>query len=160
MSNIYPHEELNREWHDLLSLVWAGEIHSPDSIVHQATSLSARPIVLFIELEDARRSWNELLEMIAPEKNADRLVTRLWTLKDFMAHVASWASEFQRQVERAAQGKSFDYTILRALSKEGPHEWNHMEVAKREGASISSLKQEFDDQTRCLQDSVLTLPEA
>ncbi len=159
MDDISLYGKLKWEWQKLLNTALAGGDCSPDRIVRQAASRSVRPIVLFSELEDVKRSWLELLDRIEVEQNADRLVTRFWTLKDLMAHVASWASEFRCQVERAAYRQGPDYTILYAYSEEGPHKWNHAEVAKRQSCSVEALKREFEDQTRSLQEIALTLPE-
>lgn len=159
MADINIYNELSREWEDLMNGSELSDLPSPEKICLSASDMSPRPIVLFTELEDARVSWHELLQEIRPAERADKLVTRVWTLKDLTAHVAAWAKEFHRQVEKVVSGESFDYAIPHALSAEGPGEWNQKEVEKRRADSLESHIREFDDETRGLQDLVLTLPQ-
>src|SRR5215208_3597046 len=153
--NIY--EKLRGEWRELLETTSSEIVFPPDRSVLQSLSLSNRPVVLFAELEDARASFGELIRKVRPTENADNRVTRLWSLKDFIAHVASWAKEFRREVELAINQDPFDYMIPFALSETGPNEWNQAEVEKRRADSVESLLREFDAETQRLQEIVPAL---
>ena len=73
--------------------------------------------------------------------------------------MASWATEFHRQVRTVARGGSFDYAIPFAGSVFGPTQWNQVEVNKRGPLSLNEILDEFDHETRALQDFILGLPD-
>lgn len=153
------YNELRDDWDKLLNVPRLNTFPAPEAILLEAASPNVRPVALFAELEDARTSWDELFKEIRSREYSDKLVTRFWTLKDMAAHVASWAKEFRRQVEMVANGEAFDYAIANALSDEGPNEWNRVEVEKRRHQSLDESMEEFESETRSLQELVLTLPQ-
>lgn len=112
---------------------------------------------LFAELEDVLALWRGLRKA-GLSRHARRYVNAGWTLKDLLAHLASWAGEFRRQVETIAEGREFDYAIPFALSVIGPNQWNEEQVEARRSLSLTAILEQFEDETRRLQDLVLTLP--
>jgi hypothetical protein len=114
-----------------------------------------RPL-LWAELEDVRLAFAEVHAAIEDEAAAGALATTEWSVKDVVAHLASWASEFQRQVETAAAGKPFDYLITFA-PKVGPTAWNAREVARRRDLSLDACFRELNAETERIQDLALTL---
>lgn len=112
---------------------------------------------LFAELEEVREAWRDL-RRAGLARHARKYVNAGWTLQDLLAHLASWAAEFRRQVETIAAGRDFDYAIPFALSIIGPNAWNEEQVEALRGLSLKAVLDQFDDETRRLQDLVLTLP--
>ncbi len=111
---------------------------------------------LFAELEEVLLLWRELRE--APlRRHARRFVSASWTLQDLLAHLASWAGEFRREVETVAAGREFDYSIPFALSVIGPSEWNQVEVERRRTLTLEQVLDQFEEETRALEDVVLAL---
>jgi Mycothiol maleylpyruvate isomerase N-terminal domain len=111
---------------------------------------------LFAELEEVLLLWRELRTMPL-RRHARRFVNAAWTLRDLLAHLASWAAEFRREVETAAAGREPDYAIPFALSVMGPNEWNQAEVESRRSLSLAEVLDQFETETRRLQDVVLAL---
>ena len=158
MASASIHDERRREWQELLASLPPGRVNSPRwfSATGPVRSLSATE--LFAELEEVLSIWQEL--RAAPLREfAGRFVTSAWTLKDLLAHLASWAGEFRREVEMAAGGQAFDYAIPYALSVIGPNQWNQVEVEKRAEKSLDEIFQEFETETTRLQDLVIELSE-
>jgi hypothetical protein len=114
---------------------------------------------LFAELEEVLLLWRELRAMPL-RRHARRFVNAAWTLQDLLAHLASWAAEFRREVETAAAGREPDYAIPFALSIMGPNEWNEAEVESRRGLSLAEVLDQFETETRRLQDVVVALSPA
>ncbi len=114
---------------------------------------------LFAELEEVLLLWRELRAMPL-RRHARRFVNAAWTLQDLLAHLASWAAEFRREVETAAAGREPDYAIPFALSVIGPNEWNQGEVESRRGLSLAQVLDQFETETRRLQDVVVGLSPA
>ena len=156
------HEQLGTEWQELLAGLSSGEEGSAqwsEAPFRFRPAGMARPTVLFAELEDVRTAWSGLHASGELEKFADRYLTPDWTLKDLLAHLASWAREFRQEVEMAARGESFDYAIPYAMNVVGPNQWNQVEVEKRRAATLEEILREYEDETRRLQDLVLELPQ-
>jgi hypothetical protein len=116
------------------------------------------PAALLAELEDVRRSWNVLLRSPKVKRRQDRYLSTHWTLKELLAHLASWAGEFRHEIERTLRGDTFDYVIPFALSAMGPGEWNQREVDKRRELSLTAIREEFDRETRGLEELLLEAP--
>lgn len=147
-------DELQREWQGLLAAL-PSERTAPPRRLRPGV---VRPVALFAELEEVRLSWRAL--RAAPlTQLAGRYVTGAWTLKDLLAHVASWARELRQEVEMVARGESFDYAIPYALSVVGPNQWNQAEVEKRAEKPLDDILEEFERETDRLQELVLELPE-
>jgi hypothetical protein len=116
-----------------------------------------RPI-LWAELEDVRLSFAEVHAALADESKAERLATTRWSIKDLIAHIASWAAEFRRQIETAAAGQTFDYVIT-FTPRVGPTEWNARELDRRRALSLDDRFRELDVETARIQELALALPE-
>ena len=92
--------QLEQEWRELLG----GLPAEPRAL----RLVPPRAASLFAELEDVRATWAELRHAIPLEKYADRFITTGWTVKELLAHMASWATEFRHEVETVARGEGFD----------------------------------------------------
>src|SRR5262245_18521684 len=101
MSREHIDIQLRHDWHQLLRQITAPA--TPPPRLRRAT--------LWIELEDLLLQWRELWtsEWFAAEQY--ELITSEWTLKDVIAHVASWAGEFRSQAEILAGGNGVGYRI-------------------------------------------------
>jgi hypothetical protein len=116
-------------------------------------------LALFAQLEEVTALWRELREAPLAER-AGRYVTSTWTLKDMLGHLATWAGEFRREVETVAAGGGFDYAIPFALNVMGPNEWNERHAQAQRPVPLDAVLDEFERETRRLQDLVLALPPA
>lgn len=159
MARVSITEQLEREWQDMLASLPPERTNTPRWFRQGEHVRAVSPTALFAELEDVCEVWRELQATARLEDHADRFVNTAWTLKQLLAHLASWAREFRQEVEGAARGETFDYAIPFALSVVGPNEWNQVEVEKRAEKSLEALLEEFEQETRRLQDLVLELPE-
>jgi hypothetical protein len=113
-----------------------------------------RPL-LWAELEDVRLAFVELRASI-DEARAERLATTRWTVKDLVGHLASWATEFARQIETVAARKEFDYLIT-FTPRVGPTEWNDRALDERAAMSLGDRFDELDAATARIQDFALSL---
>jgi mycothiol maleylpyruvate isomerase-like protein len=116
-----------------------------------------RPL-LWAELEDVRLAFAEAHAAIDDASKADALATTQWTVKDLVAHLASWATEFRRQIERVAAREPFDYLIT-FTPRVGPTEWNAREVGRRRSHSLDESFRELDSATERIQALALSLPD-
>jgi uncharacterized damage-inducible protein DinB len=116
-------------------------------------------IALFAQLEEVRDDWKEIRARV-DRAAAGRFINAGWTLKDLLAHMASWAREFRSEVTKVSRQESFDYVIPFAMSVFGPTQWNEVEVAARRDRTLEQIFEEFDEETGRLQDVVLELDEA
>jgi hypothetical protein len=153
------YRQLDDEWKDLIT----GSSQEPVSIsdwsfVHDQNK-GFRPSILFAELEDTRSLWAELRHTVSLNDYADRFLTPAWTVKDMVAHVASWASELRHQTETVLRGEAFDYAIPYALSIVGPNQWNQREVEKRRSYDLDDSLKEIEEETGRFEDLVLDLSE-
>ena len=114
--------------------------------------------VIVAELEDVRLQWAELRASGVLAQYAGRYITAEWTLRDLLAHMASWSTEFDREVETVARGERFDYAIPFAMSVMGPNQWNQVEVDRRRERSLDEILDEFESRLRRLEEQVLALP--
>jgi hypothetical protein len=146
--------ELGQEWEAL-----RGRLAAEDGGA-QATRprFPISPIALYAQLEEVLFSWRELREQPLAALQ-QRYVNGAWTLKDLLGHLASWAGEFRREVETAAAGGAFDYSIPYALSVMGPNEWNAQAAEEQRPRNLEAILGDFETETRRLQALVLDLPE-
>lgn len=114
---------------------------------------------LFAEQEEILLLWRDLRAQPL-RRHAQRFVSGAWTLRDLLAHLASWAAEFRQEVETLAAGREIDYAIPFALSVMGPNEWNQVEVERRQHLTLTEVLDQFQEETRRLQDLLLTLSPA
>src|SRR5262245_39856912 len=82
-----------------------------DTGSRQTAPERASRVALLAELDDLRLLVLELREALAsPEAKTARITAR-WTALDVVAHLASWAAETRREMERLLAHTPFDYTI-------------------------------------------------
>lgn len=143
--------ELAQDWQAVLCEPVAGPAFRRGGPPFPATAAG-----LFAELEEILLLWRELRRQPL-RRYARRFVSAAWTLQDLLAHLASWASEFRQEVETLAGGREIDYAIPFALSVIGPNEWNQVEVERRRSLTLTEVLDQFEEETRSLQDLVLTL---
>jgi len=126
------------------------------TIVQTHGNRTTRPL-LWAELEDIRLAFADLRASL-DEPGAGTLATTRWTVKDLVGHVASWATELQRQIETIAAHEEFDYLIT-FTPRVGPTEWNARELERRASMSLAERFRELDDATARTQELVLSLPD-
>src|SRR5215510_14651059 len=102
MSRDHIDMQFQHEWHQLLRQIIAS-VTPPGRL---------RPATLWIQLEDLLLQWRELWTSEWFAADQGELITFEWTLKDLIAHVASWAGEFRTQAEILAGGNGVGYRIL------------------------------------------------
>ncbi|OLC51558.1 MAG: hypothetical protein AUH43_02375 [Acidobacteria bacterium 13_1_40CM_65_14] len=156
MNELDVERTLNDEWH---TFVDTGQ-PNPDlavTTVEARGNRITRP-VLWAELEDVRLAFAELHAALDEESKADALATTLWSVKDVVAHLASWATEFKRQIETVAARATFDYLIT-FTPRVGPTEWNARELDRRRAMSLDDRFRELDAATVRIQELALSLPD-
>jgi hypothetical protein len=141
---------LESEWRSLLDSI--SRTPSPLEMPPERRRPASR-VALLAQLEEVREDWNAL-RLLVSEDAASRFVNAAWTLKDLLAHLASWAGEFRRELETVSRRESFDYAIPFAMSVLGPNQWNETEVQKRRGRSLEEIFTEYDEETEKLQSLV------
>jgi len=141
MSHDHIDMQLQQDWYHLLN-----QIISPAN-----PPIRLRPATLWIQLEDLLLQWRELWTSEWFAANQDQMITSEWTLKDVIAHVASWAGEIRAQAEILAGGTGVGYQIL-FDEIGGPRSWNAEKVAMRRSQSLEELVREIERETVRFQD--------
>lgn len=146
-----------------LSMEWSTAITSSTTgtlaaIQKAAASELASKAAVLAELEDTRLLVRELRDSLEVRHEVRRKVTGQWTVRDVVAHLASWACETRHEIETVRQGRAFDYTIHFERDG-GPRAWNQREIETRGTRSVRELFEEFDAETSLLQEIVVSLPE-
>ncbi len=133
--------QLQHDWQRLV-----GQITAPVNPTIRLT-----PATLWIALEDLLMQWRELwsCEWFAAVK--DQLINSKWTLKDLMAHVASWTGELRAQAEILAGGTGVGYQIL-FDEIGGPRSWNAEKVELRRSRLLEEVIGEIERETVRFQD--------
>src|SRR5262245_17226590 len=140
MSRDHIDMQLQHEWSQLL-----GKIIPPARPV-----IRLSPETLWIQLENLLLEWRELWSSEWFSVDQGELITSEWTLKDLIAHVASWTSEFRSQAEILAGGSGVGYRIL-FEEVGGPRSWNAEKVELRRSQSLQELLGEIERETVRLQ---------
>jgi hypothetical protein len=156
MNELDVERTLNDAWH---TFVDTGQ-PNPDlavTTVEARGNRITRP-VLWAELEDVRLAFAELHAALDEESKVDAPATTLWSVKDVVAHLASWATEFKRQIETVAARATFDYLIT-FTPRVGPTEWNARELDRRRAMSLDDRFRELDAATARIQELALSLPD-
>jgi uncharacterized damage-inducible protein DinB len=154
MNGLDVERTLNDEWQ---TFVDAGQ-PNPDLVVTTVEARGnriTRPM-LWAELEDVRLAFAELHAALDEESKAELPATTLWSVKDVVAHLASWATEFARQIEMVATHMPFEYLIT-FTPRVGPTEWNAREVDRRRAMSLDDRFRELDAATGRIQELALSL---
>lgn len=147
-------QRLHRAWTGMLGYVDRERLGELEPVVLHRTHVT--PLQLFAELGHVRLEVAELIGSADVQTLADEMTTSHWRVKDVVAHLASWATEFRSEVETVARGGAFDYLII-FTPKIGPTDWNHREVHRREEQAMHDSAVEFDAETKRLQDFVLAV---
>jgi len=150
-------KQLVREWRALLDRSSPGRGNPLDSSPERRMALGR--IALFAQIEEVREGFRALRDVVVDEELGSRFVNAGWTLKDLLAHIASWADEFRREIETVSRHESFDYSIPFAMSVMGPNQWNAAEVEKRRDRSLEEIFDEYDRESARLQEIVLSMGE-
>jgi hypothetical protein len=116
-------------------------------------------VALLAELEDLRLTFQDLRHALASPEAKTAGVTGRWTALDVVAHLASWAVETRREMERLLARIPFDYAI-HFEAEGGPRAWNQREVDDRAELGLSELVDELNTETERLVDLVLNAPAA
>jgi mycothiol maleylpyruvate isomerase-like protein len=128
-------------------------------VVELSAPEHASRVALVAELEDLRRQCVDLRDAIEQAGATATLATSSWTVRDVVAHLASWAMETRHETEVLLDHGTFDYTI-HFEQQGGPRVWNQREVDARAGATAAALFDELDRETQRLDDLVLEAPAA
>ena len=126
------------EWQDTSR---SAVVPSPSEVMAHGGPDHASRTAVIAELEEVRLLVEEVVESLDTVR-AKRLATRLWTVLDVLAHVASWAHQTRVEVERLLSDQSFDEMIHFGVN--GPHVWNQREVDARRGHTPAQLLAEID----------------
>jgi uncharacterized damage-inducible protein DinB len=145
---------LELEWRELLEAVAPPEGGPLD--LPQDRRVAVSRAALLAQLEEVREEWRSL-ERLIDENTAARFANAGWTLKELLAHLASWAKEFRSQIETVSRSESFDYAIPFAMTVLGPNQWNQQEVEARRERTLEAIFREFDGETERLQDLVVEI---
>jgi hypothetical protein len=148
---------LELEWRSLVEAIEAPARGPLDLPEERRMPLSRA--ALLAQLEEVREEWKSLQGLV-DEETAARFANAAWTLKDLLAHLASWAREFRSEVEASSRQETFDYSIPFAMSVLGPNQWNEREVLARKDRRLEAIFREFDEETNRLQDLVIEMEEA
>jgi len=146
---------LELEWRSLEAIADPGR--SPLDLPPDRRMAVSR-VALLAQLEEVREEWKSLQGLI-DEGMSGRFANAAWTLKDLLAHLASWAREFGSEVATVAREERFDYAIPFAMSILGPNQWNEREVQARRERTLEEIFREFDEETNRLQDLVVEIDE-
>lgn len=147
---------LELEWRALLEAI-AASGRSPLDLPPERRVAVSR-VALLAQLEEVRDEWKSLQGLI-DEELGSRFANAAWTLKDLLAHLASWAREFGSEIETVSRNERFDYAIPFAMSILGPNQWNEREVLARKERTLDEVFREFDEETARLQDLVIEMEE-
>lgn len=147
---------LAREWRALLGRTSSARANPLDLPPERRMALGR--LALFAQLEEVREEFRTLRDLVDEDLGA-KFANAGWTLKDLLAHIASWAREFRREIEAVSRHESFDYSIPFAMSVMGPAQWNQVEVEKRRSRDLAEIFEEYEEETARLQDLVLSMDE-
>jgi uncharacterized damage-inducible protein DinB len=147
---------LELEWRSLLEAIAAPEASPLDLPPDRRMAVSR--VALIAQLEEVRDEWRTLRGLVDEERGA-RFANAAWTLKDLLAHMASWAREFGSEIATVARKETFDYAIPFAMSILGPNQWNEREVQLRKERTLDEIFREFDEETVRLRDLVIEMEE-
>lgn len=116
------------------------------------------PAGLSALIAENRARWRAIALALEVGGGAERLVTTAWSARDLLAHLASWAAEFRRELETIVRGEAFDYRIVFRPGV-GPTEWNEAALDARRERSLGEVLAEYEAETDRFDDLVLSLPD-
>ena len=130
-----------------LGLEWEGvaltAVPDVQRIVENAAHDVASRRALLVEVEDVRLSCAELRADLAANDTTARLATSRWTVRQVIAHLASWATRTRVELESFRDGTT-GLDEIHFEPEGGPVVWNQREVERREGRGVNSLFDELD----------------
>jgi Mycothiol maleylpyruvate isomerase N-terminal domain len=141
---------------EVLQSGWQKLVEQAGALVPSRPTIRVRPVTLCIELEDLLAEWRELWSAKWFAGELDELITSEWTLKDVIAHVASWSREMRAQAEILGKGSTVGYRIL-FEKVGGPRSWNAEQVALRRSQPVEELIEEIERETTLFQDLLLAV---
>ncbi len=147
---------LGLEWRSLLEAFSARKRSPLDFAPGRRIAVSR--VALLAQLEEVREEWTSIKNLVDAEMGG-RFANAAWTLKDLLAHLASWAREFGSEIATVARKESFDYAIPFAMSILGPNQWNEREVQARRERALEEIFREFEEETARLQELVIGMEE-
>jgi len=134
-----------------LQSAWQQLLEQASALTPSRSTIRVRPVTLCIELEDLLAEWREVWNSEWFASELDELITSEWTLKDIIAHVASWSTEMRTQAGILAKGSAVGYQIL-FEKVGGPRSWNAEQVALRRSQPVEELIGEIERETARFQD--------
>jgi hypothetical protein len=134
-----------------------GPRRSATRLMEAAAPERASRVALLAELEDLRLAFQDLRHALAAPEAKMARITGQWNALDVVAHLASWAAETRREMERLLARTPFDYTI-HFEEEGGPRTWNQRQVDDRAEFGLSELVDELNTETERLADLVLNAP--
>ena len=140
----------------VLQSAWQQLLEQAGALAPSRSPIRVRPVTLCIELEDLLAEWRELWNSKWFAGELYELITSEWTLKDVIAHVASWSTEMRAQAEILGKGSAVGYRIL-FEKVGGPRSWNAEQVALRRSQPLEKLIGEIERETARFQDLLLTV---
>ncbi len=137
------------------------------TLVGSLAAVEAQPFVpgafspagLSALVAENRARWRAIALALEVGGGAERLATTAWSARDLLAHLASWAAEFRRELETIARGEAFDYRIVFRPGV-GPTEWNDAALHARRERSLAEVLAEYEAETDRFDDLLLSLPDA
>jgi len=155
MNELDVERTLNDEWQALVEAARTNPDLAAATVDARGNRIT-RP-VLWAELEDVRLAFAELHAAL-DDTAAATLATTRWSVRDVVVHLASWATEFSRQIETVAAGAAFDYLIT-FTPRIGPTAWNARELDRRRSMSLDDAFREIDIATGRIEELALSLPD-
>jgi hypothetical protein len=105
-----------------------------------------------------QESLVEIIRDITDKKTRELMVTSQWTLHDAVAHLLSWALEFEREVRYCVQsgGGKIPWTIS---TSNNYAEWNETRIEELRDIDFSLLLGQFVSSNERLKNLLLSLPD-
>lgn|GEM_PF-2988614 len=100
----------------------------------------------------------DIVGELADSQAESLMITGAWSLRDVIAHLVSWAEEFQREVAYVldAGGGKLPWTIS---THDNYSQWNQARIDEMEGLSCSELMERFAAANKALEDLILSSSE-
>jgi hypothetical protein len=133
---------------------------SPQRIIEIAAPDRASRRAILVELEDIRWSCRDLERHVGETGQADTLATSRWTVRQVVAHLASWARRTRLELESLTEGRHQLETIhFEPIGDGGPRTWNQREVEARRASTMATVFDEIESELTQVAEMVARLPE-
>jgi len=147
---------LETEWSLLISADPAGG--GPNLVFKPRDLCHISRLALVAEVEDVRLRWRALRLLISSHAEFETRITALWSVRDLIGHLASWAKETRDEVEVLAEGGRFSY-VIPFVGTAGPAAWNQVEVLRRREWTVEAVMDELEYETKRLRELATVLPD-